>query len=277
MLFLFLLFSQLMAMDADTPTAQKPYDSPINTKSKRLHSTLEDVDFKFLLDECESYKLELKENKNPKYSKLFLTKISKLVEDYPNFFEIIYGENLQENDHSELFSQSVKKRKVHKEESCDSVFKEALEDVKPCLATPTKIGTNTYHFPMGGLIPEGTPRRAKNIISVFDERKMPVYVVNGQVSLYQMHHLCQHDQNEDIILISKEVHQRDSGVLHTHGKRSEINRNAFRIQKLGGTQLYFLRKIEQVLTKIISTSQNSENAAASIVVRHNIACQLNFD
>ena len=62
MLFLFLLFSQLMAMDADTPTTQKPYDSPINTKSKRLHSALEDADFKFLLDECETYKLELKES-----------------------------------------------------------------------------------------------------------------------------------------------------------------------------------------------------------------------
>lgn len=203
----------------------------------------------------ESYIETLEEEEKPKYSIQFLDQIDQFLKRYPNIQELIYKIQDRKSYHKKLLKRCLK-IKEEKDTVTAQEYREILDSLSPHLSTPIKQGTNKYHYPKTGLLPQGTPRRQNNFRHVL-EGKMPAYVQkrtsgSSELTRYELHHLTQHDKGENIILLTRKIHRRGKGALHSYHGSSRINRSEFATEKHRATQLHMLKKLRQAYQIILT-------------------------
>lgn len=268
MTFIFLFISQLMAMDFCNLNTENTIFSPYKSNNyakvkehyqlpnKRKHSQIfqkeEQITYGFLFKKINEYMDTLKNKYLVYASDDFIKSIEKLINKYPYFYKIIYeNKNINEINYSEVFAESVKRRKLNIKGNEANIFDESFSDIEHLLATPVKVNKNHYYFPRQGLMPQGTPRRAHNISRILQDQKMPIYIFEGEETDYNLHHLNQKNEQENILFIHKDVHKEYHGTLHTLGKKSKIDRGAFSKEKKIAVQKFLLTKILQGIKIIL--------------------------
>lgn len=203
------------------------------------------------LEEIFHYKNTLQSGENPSYTDEFKRNIQMFHEQTLNMHDLLYEQENNTNYHEE-FQEECLRIKQENGTILEEQYQEVLETIKPVFSTPIKQGKNKYYFPKTGLLPQGTPRRARNLTLVF-EGKMPVYIDSStpekKETPYHMHHLTQQNEGEDVILLSREVHTKGTAVLHSYKGTSRINRSSFSQEKHRAIQVHFLSKVEQAYQK----------------------------